>query len=95
MMHRAAGLRFLSRQVVLNTTKRLVASASSDAKMQLPNPCIAMAPDSNHIICYHPEKPHPYEYTKPIDRTDPSFRQVRVLPIKTFLFMRVPFILLE
>jgi hypothetical protein len=52
------------------------ACASSDASINLPNPCIAMAPDTNHIVCYHPEKPHPYEYTKSIDRNDPSFAQV-------------------
>lgn len=52
------------------------AFSSSDASVNLPNPCIAMAPNTNHIVCYHPEKPHPYEFTKPIDRNDPSLAQV-------------------
>ncbi|CAF1416874.1 unnamed protein product [Adineta steineri] len=64
-------LRLISRRI--STT--FSAFASSDSSVNLPNPCIAMAPDTNHIICYHPEKSHPYEYTKPIDRTDPSFAQ--------------------
>ncbi|UJR25173.1 hypothetical protein I4U23_006528 [Adineta vaga] len=56
-------------------TTMLSACISSDSSTNLPNPCIAMAPDTSHIVCYHPEKPHPYEYTKPIDRTDSSFAQ--------------------
>ncbi|CAF0971649.1 unnamed protein product [Didymodactylos carnosus] len=34
-----------------------------------------MSPDGSHIVCYHPEKLHPYEFTKPIDRNDPSMAQ--------------------
>ena len=68
-MYRLTCLRLLSRRF-----------ASSDASVNLPNPCIALVPDSNHIICYHPEKPHPYEFTKPIDRNDPSFAQVSKFP---------------
>lgn len=52
------------------------AFASSNASVNLPNPCIAMVPDTNHIVCYHPEKPHAYEYTKSIDRNDPSCNKV-------------------
>ena len=74
-MYRTTCLRLLSRQF----TTTISAFASSDASVNLPNPCIAMVPDSNHIICYHPEKPHPYEFTKPIDRNDPSFAQVSKL----------------
>ena len=62
-------------------TPRIVTNISvvslSDVVSNLPNPCIAMGPDSNHIVCYHPEKKHPYEYTKPIDRNDASFSKVR------------------
>jgi hypothetical protein len=50
---------------------------SSHSTTTLANPCIAVAPDSKHIVCYHPEKDHPYENTRPIDRTDSSFAQVR------------------
>jgi hypothetical protein len=71
-MYRTASLRLLSRRMVTTIS----AFASSDASVNLPNPCIAMAPDTNHIVCYHPEKLHPYEYTKPIDRNDASFTQV-------------------
>lgn len=71
-MFRTTSLALFSRRLMTNIT----AFASSDATNALPNPCIAMAPDTNHIVCYHPEKEHPYEYTKPIDRTDSSFTQV-------------------
>ncbi|CAF1167217.1 unnamed protein product [Adineta ricciae] len=71
-MYRVLYKRLLARPL---TTKTLSAFVSSDSTINLPNPCIAMAPDSNHIVCYHPEKPHPYEFTKPIDRTDASFAQ--------------------
>jgi hypothetical protein len=57
-------------------SRRIVTTISANASVNLPNPCIAMAPDTNHIVCYHPEKFHPYEYTKPIDRNDSSFAQV-------------------
>jgi hypothetical protein len=57
-------------------SRRIVRTTSTNASVNLPNPCIAMAPDTNHIVCYHPEKLHPYEYTKPIDRNDSSFAQV-------------------
>lgn len=71
-MYRTASLALFSRRWMMN----IPAFASSDASVNLPNPSIAMAPDTNHIVCYHPEKEHPYEYTKPIDRTDASFTQV-------------------
>jgi len=71
-MYRTTCLGLLSRRIVTTIS----AFSSSDANVNLPNPCIAMAPDKNHIVCYHPEKPHPYEYTKSIDRNDPSFAQV-------------------
>ncbi len=71
-MYRTTSLGLLSRRMVTTIS----AFASSDASVNLPNPCIAMAPDTNHIVCYHPEKLHPYEYTKPIDRNDASFTQV-------------------
>ena len=58
-------------------SRRISAFASSDVRMNLPNPCVAMGPDTNHIVCYHPEKTHPYEFTKPIDRNDSNFAKVR------------------
>lgn len=71
-MHRLTSLALLSRRLTIRC-----ALVSSDATASnLPNPCIAMAPDSNHIVCYHPEKPHPYDQTRPIDRTDSSFARV-------------------
>lgn len=71
-MYRTTSLTLFSRRLMTN----IRAFASSDATSTLPNPCIAMAPDTNHIVCYHPENEHPYELTKPIDRTDSSFTQV-------------------
>ncbi|CAF0813706.1 unnamed protein product [Rotaria sp. Silwood1] len=68
-MYRIICRGLLSRQI----STIISAFSSSDVSVNLPNPCIAMAPDTNHIVCYHPEKPHPYEYTKSIDRNDPSF----------------------
>ncbi|CAF0773003.1 unnamed protein product [Rotaria sordida] len=66
--------RIICRELLLRRISTTISAfASSDVNVNLPNPCIAMAPDTNHIVCYHPEKPHPYEYTKPIDRNDPSF----------------------
>ena len=73
MYRTSSSLGLLSRRIRIN----FKAFASTDANFDLPNPCIAMGPDANHIVCYHPEKPHPYEYTKPIDRTDPALAQVR------------------
>lgn len=73
MYRTSSSLGLLSRRIRIN----FKAFASTDANFDLPNPCIAIAPDANHIVCYHPEKPHPYEYTKPIDRTDPALAQVR------------------
>ncbi|CAF5197393.1 unnamed protein product, partial [Rotaria magnacalcarata] len=70
MMHRITCLGLLPRRI---STATVSAFASSNVSVNLPNPCIAMAPDTNHIVCYHPEVPHPYESTKPIDRNDPSF----------------------
>lgn len=78
-MYRITCLGLLPRRISTSTIK---AFASSDATLNLPNPCIAMAPDTNHIICYHPEKPHPYEYTKPIDRNDPSFAKVSICNVQ-------------
>jgi hypothetical protein len=72
-MYRTTCLGLLSRRI--STT--ISAFVSSDASVNLPNPCIAVVHDTNHIVCYHPEKEHPYEYTKPIDRNDQSFAQVR------------------
>ncbi|CAF3402742.1 unnamed protein product [Rotaria socialis] len=69
MMHRITCLRLLPRRISTTVSP----FASSNVSVNLPNPCIAMAPDTNHIVCYHPEVPHPYESTKPIDRNDPSF----------------------
>jgi hypothetical protein len=71
-MYRTASFALFTRRWIIN----LPAFASSNANVNLPNPCIAMAPDTNHIVCYHPEKEHSYEFTKPIDRTDTSFTQV-------------------
>ena len=71
-MYRALRLGLLPRRAISVRS----AFVSSDATVNAPNPCIAMAPDTNHIVCYHPEKPHPYENTRPIDRSDPSFIQV-------------------
>jgi hypothetical protein len=80
-MYRTTYLRLLSGRI--STT--FSAFASSDTSVNLPNPCIAMAPDTNHIVCYHPEKEHPYEYTKSIDRNDPSFAQVSKWNIYRYL----------
>ena len=71
-MYRALRLGLVPRRM----TSGLSAFTSSDATLNAPNPCIAMTPDANHIVCYHPEKPHPYENTRPIDRSDASFIQV-------------------
>lgn len=63
-------------------TKSISVFISSDAAADLPNPCIAMGADANYIVCHHPEKSHPYEKTRPIDRNDPTFAQVRSLSCK-------------
>lgn len=83
-MYRTASFGFLSRRIFTNLT----AWASTDASVNLPNPCIAMAPDADHIVCYHPEKAHPYEYTKAIDRTDPALAQVWRWNIEAMLLER-------
>jgi hypothetical protein len=87
-MFRITSLGLLSRRIGTSIS----AFASSDATVNLPNPSIAIAPDTNHIVCYHPEKPHPYEYTKPIDRNDPNFAQVSKLKVyrelKVYLFFK-------
>ncbi|RNA28972.1 hypothetical protein BpHYR1_011968 [Brachionus plicatilis] len=49
-----------------NTCYSLIRRNASNSGF--PNPTIVMCNDSKHVLCYHPEPEHPYEFTKPIER---------------------------